>query len=152
MDYEVIIIGECPVDLEVRDPDGLTITKTLIGVLNGNYLEFDINDDDDLDDIILIPDRKIGDYTITVIPDPTADPADTFSLKVSASGTTIFLAEDVPISDIPAQPYVIESTDTGIVEKTPQQPPEPIPEFATIAIPVAVIIGLFVLFCRRKER
>ena len=109
----------CPVDLSVTDPDGLTLSKQLSEIPNASYIEIDIDNDGSLDDSILIPDRKIGDYTIAVIPKPDAEPTDTYTLKVSIGDTTIVLAEDVPISKIPDQPYVIESAETGIMDRTP---------------------------------
>jgi hypothetical protein len=38
-----------------------------------------------------------------------------FTLTVSAGDTTIVLAENVLISDIPGQPYIIKSKSTGIL-------------------------------------
>ena len=143
------IIATCPVDLSIIDPEGFTINKQSTEILGAIYTETNINGDGNLDDIIVIPNQKIGDYTITVIPESDAKPLDTYTLRVSAGDTTIVLAEDIPISDIPDQPYVIESTKTGIIDKTGF---EPIPEFATIAIPVAAILGLVFLFRRRRHK
>lgn len=140
----------CPVNLCVTDPDNLIINPGTNEIPGASYTEADINGDGDPDDIISISDRKIGDYTITVTPELNAEPTDTYTLKVSAGDTTIVLADNVLISNIPAQPYMIESTDTGIEDKTP--PAEPIPEFATIAIPVAAILGLVFLFRRRRHK
>ncbi len=118
IDYEMVILGECPVDFEVRDPDGLTITKTMIQY--ANYLEFDINNDGEPDDLILIPYRKIGgDYQITVIPESDAELTDTYTLRVMAGDASIILGENVPISQISDQPYVIRSTETTIVQIIP---------------------------------
>lgn len=102
-----------PVDLIVTDPDGFTITKEIHeipGVLY--YSEWDIDGDGELDDMVIAPERKIGDYLITVVPEPEASPTDTYCLEVSADGETVVLAEDVQISDVPSQPYIIESTET----------------------------------------
>jgi hypothetical protein len=83
----------------VTDPDGFIITKSdeITGV---TYTETDINGDGDPDDSIIIFDLKIGDYQITVTPEPDAEPTDTYTLKVTTGDTTIVLAEVVPISDI----------------------------------------------------
>jgi hypothetical protein len=107
----------CPVDLIVTDPEGLTINKQSTEITDAIYTETDINGDGDLDDIILIPNRKTGDYQITVTPEPDAEDTDTYTLEVTIDDTTIVLAEDVPISEIPDQPYVIESTEEGIFQK-----------------------------------
>jgi hypothetical protein len=104
----------CPADITVTDPNGLTINKQTNEITGASYIETDINGDGDPDDLISIPDRKMGNYQITVTPEPDAEATDTYTLKVSAGDTTIVLAEDVTIADIPAQPYVIESTETTI--------------------------------------
>ena len=103
-----------PVDMAVTDPDGLTLSKQLNEIPGATYTETDIDGDGDIDAQVRIPDRKIGDYIITVIPDPDALPTDTYTLEVSIFGTPIILAEDVQVSDIPSQPYKIQSTESGI--------------------------------------
>jgi len=113
----IFFTAKSPVDLIVIDPEGLTINKQSSKIAGATYTETDINGDDDSDDLIIIPDRKMGDYLITVTPEPGAEPTDTYTLEVSAGDTTIVLAEDVPISDIPDQPYIIESTEEGIFQK-----------------------------------
>lgn len=109
----------CPVDLEIKGPAGLIIGKQLNEFSMATYEEIDINGDGDPDDIITIPNRKVGIYQITVIPEPDAKPTDTYTLKVSAGDTTIVLAENVPISDIPNQPYIIRSAEEGIIQIIP---------------------------------
>jgi len=108
-----------PVDLIIVDPDGIILTKEIRETIGMEYLEYDINGDGELDDIIASPERKIGDYLIQVVPEPDALPTDTYSLEVTANGQTIVLAEDVPISDIPRAPYIIRSTDTEIIPIIP---------------------------------
>ena len=106
----IITLGTCPIDLHITDPDGFTISKTLTEIPNAVYKEADINGDGDPDDTILIPVRKTGNYYITVIPEPGADPTDTYTLKVYGVSTTIVLAENVPIISIPTEPYRIQSS------------------------------------------
>ena len=107
-------VAYCPVDLEISDPDGLTLNKSGSDILGAIYEEIDINGDGDLDDAFMIPEPKIGDYAISVIPELGASPGDTYSLQVGAYGQTIVLAENTPISEIPEQPYAIQSTEGGI--------------------------------------
>lgn len=109
------IVAQSPVDLVVTDPEGITITKDIGEVPGMYYKEYDIDGDGELDDIVTISRRKIGDYLITVVPKPDASPTDTYSLEVLADGETIVLAEDVQISDIPIQPYIVRSTEVEII-------------------------------------
>jgi len=113
------ITAQCPIDLIIKDPDGLIFSKQQNGISGATYSEIDMNDDGIPDDLIIIPDRKTGDYQITVIPEIDAESTDTYTLKVSAGDTTIVLAEDVTISKIPDQPYLIESTETAIIQIIP---------------------------------
>jgi hypothetical protein len=114
---QITITAFCPVDLTVTDPEGFIINKQSNEIPGATYIETDLNGDGDPDDQIIIPDRKIGDYQITVIPEPDAELTDIYTLEVSTVDTAIVLAENVPISDIPAQPYVIESTEEGVFQK-----------------------------------
>jgi parallel beta-helix repeat protein len=104
------IWGTCPIDLEVTDPDGFTITKELGTVAGMSYFEGDWDGNGELDDMILIDYAKTGDYRIHVIPEPGASPTDTFTLRVFGPDSATILAENVSISDIPAEPYIISST------------------------------------------
>ena len=137
-----------PVEIVVTDPDGLAISRQLNEIPGATYTETDIDGDGDLDAQIRIPNRKIGDYSITVIPEPDALPTDTYTLEVSVGDTTITLAEDVQISDIPSEPYVIESTETGI-----RVPPVPVPVFNTIGFLflIGILIILATAVLRRKQ-
>jgi len=111
----ITFTATCPVDLSATDPDGFTINKSSNEIAGATYTETDINGDCDPDDQIIIPTTKIGKYQITVIPEPDAEPTDLYTLVASAGDTTLVLAEDVTISDIPDQPYTIESTEAGII-------------------------------------
>jgi len=113
------IFGLSPIDIIVTDPDGLTISKQLNQIPEAIYTETDFNGDGDPDDVILIPHRKIGNYVITVIPELGAAPTDTYTLEVLVDGASILLADKVQISNIPALPYVIRATETGVIPIIP---------------------------------
>jgi len=113
--YVVILKGitvkaTCPVDLVVLDPDWLVTSKEFSEVPDTVYIEEDFNEDGFPDDYIFIPEQKIGEYLITVIPEPGADPTATYTLEVSTEDATLLLAENVPISDVPTEPYILDST------------------------------------------
>ena len=116
------ITAKCPVDLIVTDPDGLTIDKQSTEIPGATYIVTDLNGDGDLNDRIIIPDRKKGDYQITVIPEIDAAPTDTYTLEVSTWDATIVLAENVSVSEIPADPYIFESTAVANFTFTPENP------------------------------
>jgi hypothetical protein len=109
----LLIMTKCPVDLEVVDPENLSVNKQSIEVSEAIYGEDDVDGDGSPDDWIGIPERKIGNYFITVVPEIESSPTDTYSLIVEAENT-IILAENTSLNDIPSQPYVIESAETII--------------------------------------
>jgi len=110
----LIVKAKSPVDLIITDPDGLKVSKDSNEIPGSAYIVIDTDGDGSREDFIVIPERKIGDYLITVMPKPDAGPTDTYTLEASAVNATITLAEKVPISDIPSQPYLLESMETGI--------------------------------------
>jgi PKD repeat protein len=99
-----------PVDVAVTDPEGFTITKEIGEVSGMFYVEFDWDGDDKIDEMIIIDEVKVGDYQITVIPESGASPTDMYTLLVWGQDAAIVLAENVSISDIPAEPYIVSST------------------------------------------
>jgi hypothetical protein len=112
--------SKSPVDLIVTDPDNLTITKNIDeipGVLY--YLELDIDENGELDDMIVILKRKIGDYLIDVIPEPDAAPTDMYTLEMWLGNITIVLAENVEVNNIPLQPYIVRSLEAEIIPIIP---------------------------------
>lgn len=113
------IVTKSPVNLIVTDPEGFTITNELREVSNMIYLESDMDGDNELDNIVLILGRKIGDYFITVAPKPEATPTDTYTLEVLAENIVISFAEGVSVSDIPTKPYILRSTETELIPIIP---------------------------------
>jgi len=104
-----------PADLVLADPEGLVISKDSSEIPGASYMEYDVNGDGDPDDVVSVPERKMGDYRITVVPEPAAAPTDTYMVLFWADSTSVVLAENVAISDIPNEPYVIQSTASGIL-------------------------------------
>jgi parallel beta-helix repeat protein len=109
----IVGTAHSPVDLEFIDPDGLIINKQLNQILGASYTEKDIDGDGNVEDQIEIPERKMGNYQVRVIPEPGAAPDDTYTLDVKTLENTfgytpLLVAENVPISQIPSQPYSVE--------------------------------------------
>ena len=109
------------VDLVVTDPEGLIISRGLNHIPGGTYVEGDIDRDGVLDDLVLILERKEGEYRIEAIAEPGADSADTYTLEVSPvedsfGYTSVVLAAHVPIGEIPTEPYVFESKERQVTQ------------------------------------
>ena len=132
-----------PVDLIVKDPDGLTVDKYLSEIQHATYTEADINGDGDLDDQITILDRKLGDYSIEVVPEPGVALTDTYTLEVSAGGEIVVIANKAQIKDIPDQPYVIKSAAEGISLAKPVTPAHS--RGIGIGVLVGIILGVIVV-------
>ena len=143
----LFIIAESPVDLIVTDPNNLTISKQINDIGGAIYIEQDINQDGHLDDLIYIPDRKIGDYQIVVVPEFDAKPTDTYTLYVLADNTTLILAENVQIKKIPDQPYIVRSTETEVIPEFPSS----VVLFGFLTL-MTISLVLIKKKCRRKAK
>jgi hypothetical protein len=109
------IMAHCPVDLILTDPDGLVINRSENQVPDAMYYKWDFDEDGQLETKIWIPERKPGNYSIQVIPESYANESDTFTLTVSPMEqkwgyAPITIAQNVSISNIPAEPYTFEFT------------------------------------------
>jgi hypothetical protein len=111
---QTVVKTTCPVDISLIDPDGLVINKNHSDIPYATYDESDLDEDGDLDDRIIIPQKKDGYYYITITAEPGAFLNDTFSLEVSINGNTIELAKLVTISNIPKKGYFILSKGTTL--------------------------------------
>jgi len=139
-----------PADIVVTSPDGLAISNEAPETSWGLYILYDIDKNGDLDATVSIPERKLGTYQISVMAKPAAEPTDTYILEVSAGDTTIILAENVPISDIPSQSYVLESTENGIVHVPAME--APIWVVGAVVITMAVATAVAVVFWRKRKQ
>jgi len=110
------IRADCPVDLLITDPDGLTIDKDSSEILNGIYWFDDLNGDNSLDVIVSL-EPKQGTYQIQVKPRPEAGATDTYTLVFEDYSTSkkTTVADEVSVKDIPDEPYQFElpSSESG---------------------------------------
>ena len=105
-----------PVDIILTDPEGLIVNKETSEIPGAFYFETDLDDDGELNDIIILPERKIGNYSIEIVPESNTTPTDTYTLGAfTENDDIVFLAQDVQINDIPEQPYVVYSGEEEII-------------------------------------
>ena len=121
----MVITSHSPVDLIVTDPDRFSIGPDTIipseteylreipGVLY--YSEMERGTDGNPVDQVYSYTEKIGDYNIKVIPNSGIPPESTFTLDFTKGSQTIILAQDLSISQIPAEGYGIAVSETGAV-------------------------------------
>ena len=100
----------CPIDLNVTDPEGFTITKEIGAVSGMTYLECDWTGDGKLEDLIFLESLKPGNYQIKVIPEAGALPNDIYTLVIFSSDGVTLIAENITVGDIPSEPYIVNST------------------------------------------
>ncbi len=112
--YKFEIVAHSPVSLKVTDPDGSILSQNLNEIDWGRYQRLDYNGDGNDDEVVTILWPKEGTHSIDVIANHDALPTETYSLEVTFDGETVTIAENVPISDIPDEPYKIQCTPTGI--------------------------------------
>ena len=106
---------DSPATLRVVDPDGLVIDPAHPELDGGYYRIIDVDDDGHQEDVAFSLVRKAGTYGVQVIPNPGASPTDTYTLEVGGDGERLMLAENVPIGNAPRQPYLVLSTESGLV-------------------------------------
>jgi hypothetical protein len=97
-----------PIDIIVTDPIGRRVGKDIAEIPWATYDEFH-GADGDLHDSVIIPLALPGDYRVTAVADANAAPSDTYSIVVHDNGREVQLAHDVPISELPSDPYVFST-------------------------------------------
>jgi len=114
-----------PIDLAVTNPDGFTITATtsiqtdeeFLREAQGElyYSESELGSDGKPEDVVYWPIQKTGDYVFKAIPEVGVSPTSTYNLTFQTGSTTVLLAQNVPISQIPIQGYGITTSVTGAI-------------------------------------
>ncbi|MBD3182006.1 hypothetical protein GF312_06930 [Candidatus Poribacteria bacterium] len=102
----LLIKALSPVDLVVTDPEGKQINKSSTEIPAATYVELDMNNDGEEDDIVIIPSAIMGNYNINVIPSSEAQDDDTYTIQVLYGNKSKFLAQDQKVADIPVEPYI----------------------------------------------
>jgi len=104
---DLVIRAFSPVNLKVTDPLGNTIDMNGGTVPGASYTELELNSDNDVDDLVLIPNPITGIYSIDVSAEAGAQPNETFTLDASCDGSSVTLAQNVQVQNIPNEPYYI---------------------------------------------
>jgi len=143
----------CPVEISITDPEGHTINKLTNEIPGATYTELGLGSDGTPDAQIVIPERKVGDYLITVTPKTGVVSTATFSLQLTPDGeSSQMIANSVPVSEIPSGPYVLRVTSDGKIVIIGSGN-TPVPEFPSDILPATLIIGILgaVLFIQRTR-
>lgn len=150
-DY-LYIKSKASVDLSIIDPLGSKVNKKISQITDSYYLEGDIDCNGDIETIVLIPNRKIGDYIISIVPKVNALPTDTYSLEVSTEDETIVLAQDELIKNIPNEPYTIHSSPSGVSYDDPQENFPAIQSYMLFITLISIlgVVSIMILF-RKKN-
>lgn len=108
-----------PADLVITDPNGAVISKASRGIWGATYEEI-ADETGHRKDIVEIPFPESGTYNIAVIPEPGASPTDTFTVQTELNGVVTTIANNMPIQDIPAQPFTLsiipDADEDGIAD------------------------------------
>jgi hypothetical protein len=98
-------IVHSPVSLQITTPDGFVIDNNSVDEEGMYYRILDTDGDGYDEQIVLVLAPKEGKYDVVVIPDSNAEPNATFTLEEHKFGKATIVAQDVPISEIPPEPY-----------------------------------------------
>jgi hypothetical protein len=101
----------------------MIISKDSNQIPGATYTEIHLDEDGTLDDLVQIPWRKTGEYSIEVIPEPGAQPTDTYTIEVSTmedsfGWISVILADNITVAEIPAEPYAFQSTERKTTQLT----------------------------------
>lgn len=104
-DLAAVVKLSSPAVLKLVDPNGLVIDKERSEVKGGYYRVLDTDGDGHEEHLGIILWPKEGQYSVQVIPDPNADPNETYTLEEYKFGEKTVLADNIKIQDIPAEAY-----------------------------------------------
>jgi hypothetical protein len=96
----LVFIFASPVDGEIIDPDGLIVNKEVSQIPGAYYVEDFQTESGQTADLIILPDKKFGQYQINVYPEPGHHSF--YSLEVyrgGGEGDSVVLAENRPVPD-----------------------------------------------------
>ena len=110
-----VLYVACPIDITITDPNGkkLSQDKNEIGE-NAFRVDADFDGDGQNDIFCRIYVPIAGEYSVQVVPLPSASPTDTFTLLIGSGDSVMTITREIQVADIPDEPYRIEVTVEGI--------------------------------------
>ena len=100
----------CPVHLEVTGPGGKRIGPSINEIPGTLYIEDDFNGDQKQDHRIIVPDiLSAGTWSVKVTKDSGAADSERYTLVAQHGGESTILADSVPVSNMPVEPYTYNS-------------------------------------------
>lgn len=107
-----------PVDLSITDSLCRVVNKTQNDIPGARYVEIDLNDDGENDDLVILPDAT-SDYVIEVIPEPESNPNDTYTLIAGNTWAGLIIEENNTIQNIPDGGYTSSSYGENFLQAIP---------------------------------
>lgn len=113
-----------PMHFSVTDPDGNTISDSTGIATDEEYIResgdltyatMGIDANGYPEDAIYSPILKQGTYKINVTPFTNSTADQTYSLDFTAGSTTLILAQNIPLSQIPTEGYGVETSTSGTI-------------------------------------
>jgi len=95
-----------PVTLSITDPVGRIIGPSIQQIPGATYAEFDVSSDSRLDAVVHLTGYTPGAYRVVVLAKPGASPTLTVTLRLRLNATTITVASNVQIQNLPVTPYL----------------------------------------------
>ncbi len=96
-----------PVKLVVTDPLGRVSGGPGAPIPGAALVEYDVNNDQRLDVGLQVVMYTPGTYRALVSPRPGVDPTTTVTIRFRVNGTTILLASNVQLQNLPVSPYIV---------------------------------------------
>jgi hypothetical protein len=104
----------CPVSVEIIDPIGRLINRDTSEIPDARYIEYEIELGDTAK-TIEIPYSIEGNYQIIITPKPYANSDDTYSIEVLQNTSSVSIASNEIIQNIPPSGYIYSTLDTGSI-------------------------------------
>ena len=109
------VTSHSPVNISVLDPLGRLVSDSSIGVPMAAFNFFDVDDDGEVEQEVIIPSPVSGVFTVLVEPKPDAEPDDIYTITTRSEERLDTLAFDQLVADIPTNGYALSNLDTGSV-------------------------------------